>query len=140
MAFKIRSTADKERTIILAEARKQSEILRGEGDEEATRIFAKAFAALRPGGLIVDADCMLAADPALRARHHDLWLRHLAAVHGLAGARRFLRAWADEDTYFPLELETTLLREAGFIVDVVWRRDGFAVVAATRPRRQTITR
>jgi len=42
-AQKIRSTADKERTIILAEAKKQSEILRGEGDEEATRIFAKAF-------------------------------------------------------------------------------------------------
>ena len=42
-AQKIRSTADKERTIILAEARKKSEILRGEGDEEATRIFAKSF-------------------------------------------------------------------------------------------------
>ncbi len=42
-AQKIRSTADKERTIIIAEAQKQSEITRGEGDEEATRIFAKAF-------------------------------------------------------------------------------------------------
>lgn len=42
-AQKIRSTADKERTIILAEARKQSEILRGEGDKEATRIFADSF-------------------------------------------------------------------------------------------------
>lgn len=42
-AQKIRSTADKERTIILAEARKQAEMTRGEGDEEATRIFAKAF-------------------------------------------------------------------------------------------------
>ncbi len=101
------------------------------------RIFAKAFAALRPGGLLVDADYMLAAAPALRAQHHDLWLRHLAAAHGLAGARKFLRAWAGEDTYFPIELETSLLREAGFVVDVVWRRDGFAVLAAMRPRRRT---
>jgi tRNA (cmo5U34)-methyltransferase len=100
------------------------------------RVFARAFAALRPGGVLVDADCMLAADPALRARHHALWLRHLAAAHGLAGARKFLRAWAGEDTYFPLDLETSLLREAGFVVDVVWRRDGFAVLAATRPRRR----
>lgn len=100
------------------------------------RIFARAFAALGPGGVLVDADCMLAADPALRARHHDLWLRHLAATHGLAGARKFLRAWAGEDTYFPLDLEMSLLREAGFVVDVVWRRDGFAVLAATRPRRR----
>lgn len=42
-AQKIRSQADKQRTILLAEARKKSEILRGEGDAETTRIFAKAF-------------------------------------------------------------------------------------------------
>jgi len=100
------------------------------------RVFARAFAALRPGGVLVDADCMMAVDPALRARHHALWLRHRAAAHGLAGARKFLRAWAGEDTYFPLDLETSLLREAGFVVDLVWRRDGFAVLAATRPRRR----
>lgn len=39
---RIRSSADKERTIILAEAEKKAEILRGEGDAESTRIFAKA--------------------------------------------------------------------------------------------------
>jgi modulator of FtsH protease HflC len=42
-AQKIQSTADKERTILLAEARKKAEILRGEGDAEATRIYAEAF-------------------------------------------------------------------------------------------------
>lgn len=42
-AQKIRSMADKERTIILAEARKQSEIVRGEGDQHATKIFAQSF-------------------------------------------------------------------------------------------------
>lgn len=42
-AQKIRSQADKERTILLAEARKKAEILRGEGDGEATRIFAESF-------------------------------------------------------------------------------------------------
>lgn len=101
------------------------------------RIFAKAFAALRPGGLLVDADCLLAADSRLQACHHDLWRRHLTVAHGAAGARKFLQAWAGEDTYFPLDLESSLLREAGFIVDVVWRRDGFAVLAAAKPRRRT---
>ena len=42
-AQKIKSQADKERTILLAEARKKAEILRGEGDGEATRIFAESF-------------------------------------------------------------------------------------------------
>lgn len=40
---KIRSGADKERTIILAEARKKAEIIRGQGDSQATKIFAESF-------------------------------------------------------------------------------------------------
>ncbi len=42
-AQKTRSSADKERTILLAEARRKSEVTRGEGDGTATRIFADAF-------------------------------------------------------------------------------------------------
>ncbi len=42
-AQKIRSQADKERTIILAEAKKKAEITRGEGDGTATKIFADSF-------------------------------------------------------------------------------------------------
>ncbi len=40
---RIRSRADRERTVLLAEADKQSEILRGEGDATAVKIFADAF-------------------------------------------------------------------------------------------------
>ena len=43
MAAKITSTADKEVTVILANANKQSEIMRGEGDGKRNRIFADAF-------------------------------------------------------------------------------------------------
>lgn len=42
-AQKIRSQADKERTIIMAEAKKKAEITRGEGDGTATKIFADSF-------------------------------------------------------------------------------------------------
>jgi len=38
----IRSTADKDRAVLLAEANKTSEIIRGRGDAEATRTFAQA--------------------------------------------------------------------------------------------------
>ena len=40
---KIRSGAEKERAVILADARKKAEVLRGQGDAEATRIYAGAF-------------------------------------------------------------------------------------------------
>lgn len=43
IAQTIRSTADKEVTIILAEANKNSEILKGEGDGKRNKIFANAF-------------------------------------------------------------------------------------------------
>lgn len=40
---RIRSRADREKTVLLAEAQKQAQILRGEGDANAIRIFAEAF-------------------------------------------------------------------------------------------------
>lgn len=42
-AQQIRSAADRERIVILAEARKQAEILRGEGEREANQVWGNAF-------------------------------------------------------------------------------------------------
>ena len=42
-ARKVRSESDKEVAILTADARKQSEIRRGEGDAQAVRIFAEAY-------------------------------------------------------------------------------------------------
>ena len=39
----IQAIADRERTVILAEARRDAEILRGEGDARATEIYAEAY-------------------------------------------------------------------------------------------------
>jgi len=43
MAVTITSTADKEVTVILADAQKKSEIMKGEGDGQRNKIFADAF-------------------------------------------------------------------------------------------------
>ena len=43
MAVTITSTADKEVTVLLANANKQSEIMKGEGDGQRNKIFAEAF-------------------------------------------------------------------------------------------------
>tara|TARA_B100000965_G_scaffold354381_1_gene331018 strand:+ start:1865 stop:2743 length:879 start_codon:yes stop_codon:yes gene_type:complete len=43
IAAKITSTADKDVTVILANANKQSEIMKGEGDGQRNKIFASAF-------------------------------------------------------------------------------------------------
>ncbi len=42
-ALEIRSTAEKERTILMANAQRDSQIIKGEGDNEAIKIYANAF-------------------------------------------------------------------------------------------------
>lgn len=42
-ALEIRSTAEKEKTVLLANAQRDSQIIRAEGDKEAIRTYAKAF-------------------------------------------------------------------------------------------------
>jgi len=42
-AERIRADADRQRSVILAEAYRDSEVVRGEGDAKATDIYAKAF-------------------------------------------------------------------------------------------------
>lgn len=43
VAARVRAGADRERTVLLAEAQAQADILRGQGEQEAIRIFAEAF-------------------------------------------------------------------------------------------------
>jgi len=43
LSLEIKSKADKERTILIAEAQRQAETLRGEGDKAAIEIYGKAF-------------------------------------------------------------------------------------------------
>lgn len=91
-------------------------------------LFARARRALRQGGVLVSADCHPSAIASLAAAGHDAWRAFLAATYGPRKARDFLATWAKEDFYTTLPVELDLLRKARFDADVVWRRDGFAVV------------
>jgi len=98
---------------------------------DAKRAFyAKCHHALRPAGIFVSADCFPARHAALATLQREAWLAHLEAGYGRAEAESHLASWAGEDVYFPLETELEWLRAAGFEPEVIWRRDGFAVVAA----------
>lgn len=93
-------------------------------------LYARVRAALRPGGVLVSADCHPCSNPALAAAGRRAWHAHLAGHYGPRKAESFLRAWAHEDFYVPLAAELSLLQSAGFATDVVWRRGSFAVIAA----------
>jgi|WetSurMetagenome_2_1015567.scaffolds.fasta_scaffold255385_2 ubiquinone/menaquinone biosynthesis C-methylase UbiE len=94
--------------------------------------YTRCAKALGRGGVLVSGDCHPSSVPALAARQEDGWVSHLRESYSAAATRRFLQSWAAEDTYMTLEDELSILQSAGFAVDVVWRRSGFAVIAGVR--------
>jgi tRNA (cmo5U34)-methyltransferase len=93
-------------------------------------LFRRMRQAIRPGGLLVSADCHPASNGVLVKQDRAAWKTHIARAYGPKKAEAFLQAWAAEDFYVPLEAELKMLRAAGFGTDVAWRRGAFAVVVA----------
>ncbi len=96
--------------------------------------YRRCVQALRPGGMLVSADCATAANPRQRALDRAAWRAHLERHYSRAHADRYLRAWAREDVYLTLDEELDLMARAGFRVDVAWRRRSFAVIVGTKVR------
>ena len=98
------------------------------------QFYRRCFAALRPGGVLVNGDCAPASSPRGFARDLEVWYAHLGrSLGGRAKGKRVYESWADEDFYLQLADEIRLLTRAGFIVDIPWRRTPFAVIAAVKP-------
>ncbi len=97
-------------------------------------LFARAFASLRQGGVLVNADVNMPIDRAERDRLYRYWADHLVA-NGITEDRawQFFDEWAEEDTYLPLEEELAELRRVGFDAECVWSDGPIGVVAARKP-------
>lgn len=95
-------------------------------------LYRRCCAALRHGGMLVSADCFLASSAKLRARNREAWLEHLQQRYTRKKSEHFLRTWAKEDVYFSLDREIELLKDAGFSVEVTWRKDSFAVLVGLK--------
>lgn len=97
--------------------------------EEKRTLYGKCHAAMGRSGILVTADCFPGEAPALAAQHREAWLTHLEKTYSRREAEAHLSSWAEEDVYFSLGSEVAWLREAGFEPEVLWRNDGFAVLA-----------
>jgi tRNA (cmo5U34)-methyltransferase len=95
-------------------------------------LYGRIARALSPGGIFVNADCAPPADPRLATRAMGGWRAHLEEKYSRREAAGYLRAWAKEDRYLTLDVERDLMARAGLLVDVVWRRDAFAVLVGRR--------
>ena len=90
--------------------------------EERLTLHKRIFGALRPGGVFVNADVTVSAQPKSRERTYRLWAAHLVSC-GISEGRAYQHfdEWALEDTYFPLEEELAAMRQAGFDAECIWR-------------------
>lgn len=102
---------------------------------EKQAVYENIRAALRPGGLFVNADAVVPADKAGRDAAYEAWADHMAA-YGIERERAYAHfaEWAEEDTYFPLEAELETLQAAGLDAECVWHSGSMAVVAGRAPR------
>jgi len=95
-------------------------------------LYERCRSALRPGGVLVSADCAPSADDRVAAAQHEMWRQHMRATYSGRAVARYFAAWSREDVYLPLETELDLLAAARFEPLVVWRRGPFAVVLALK--------
>ena len=98
-----------------------------------TDLFARARRALRPGGVLVNADVNMPADEAERDALYRHWADHMVRS-GIPEDRAWAHfdEWAEEDTYLPLDAELQALGDAGFTAERVWNDGPVGVVVARK--------
>lgn len=92
-------------------------------------IYRNIYAALRPGGLFVNADTAVCATPVLHDHAFRLWAKSMAP-HGIdePAAYQHFATWSHEDYYPPLITELRMLADAGFVEPECFWREAAAVV------------
>jgi len=102
--------------------------------EAKTSLYASLFAALRPGGVLVNADITMPTDPTDADQVYRVWADHLisSGISEMTAWNHF-EEWAQEDYYFPLEVEIDALISVGFQTDVAWREAPMTVLVGTKP-------
>lgn len=92
-------------------------------------IYKNIFAALKPGGIFVNADTAVCATPLLRDHAFKLWAATMRP-HGIDEQQAFAHfaSWAHEDYYPPLITELRMLADAGFAEPECFWREAAAVV------------
>ena len=99
------------------------------------RLYRRLAAALGRRGTMITVDCYPSSSRRTAAAQRAAWRAHLERRYTSREAEGFLKAWAREDVYVPLDVELDLMRRSGLRPEVLWRKNAFAVIRAGRSRR-----
>ena len=100
--------------------------------DQKREFYDRCAASLRPNGLFINADYFPARSEYFARQHRNAWLAHLEQSYSRTEAEDYLRAWAQDDVYFPLNDELSWLRAAQLEPEILWRSGGYAVIAARK--------
>ena len=102
--------------------------------ENKTALYRSIYDALSARGVLLNLDAAVTEGARLNSLVFDRMAERMGD-HGIshAEAREHFASWAEEDRYFPLDVELGALRDAGFDeVECFWRRGLSAVTCALR--------
>lgn len=100
------------------------------------KLYRSIFNALLPGGMFVNADATMSADSDERTKIYSMWRAHMASCGvDKENADRHFEQWAEEDTYFPIEVELDAMTAAGFDAHCVWSFGPITVLAGRKASR-----
>jgi tRNA (cmo5U34)-methyltransferase len=103
-------------------------------DAAKQALFAKIFAALRPGGVFVNAEQVAGPTPAIDAQYKALWLQQVREAGATSEQIADSLYRQQDDRCASVGDQLQWLRAAGFSDADCWFKDNrFAVLAATRP-------
>ena len=101
--------------------------------DEKRALYRRVFEALETGGVFVNADATMPADPAAQEATWRGWADHLIS-HGIDEKRAYehFEEWSEEDTYFPVEDELSAVAAAGFAAECTWSEVGITVIVGSK--------
>jgi tRNA (cmo5U34)-methyltransferase len=103
-------------------------------DAAKKALFAKIFAALRPGGVFVNAEQVAGPTPELDAVYKSLWLQQVREAGATPQQIADSLYRQQDDRCASVEDQLDWMRAAGFTDADCWFKDNrFAVLAGTRP-------
>jgi len=103
-------------------------------DPDKRALFAKIFAALRPGGVFVNAEQVAGPTPALDAIYKSLWLQQVREAGATPQQIADSLYRQQDDRCASVEDQLDWMRDVGFSDADCWFKDNrFAVLAGTRP-------
>jgi tRNA (cmo5U34)-methyltransferase len=102
--------------------------------EEKAALYRRIAAALRPGGVFVNADATIPGEPEAARAAYRAWADHqVASGIDEAQAWRHFEEWASEDRYFSVEEELAAMEGAGLRAECRYLGGPISVIAGARP-------